>query len=101
MNLEVNLIKHGSGAELQLIGNIDATNAPDVDKLLIDVIGRYDSLVLDMGKLEYVSSAGLRAFKHAYIELRKKGGTLTAKNVGKMVMEVLEVTGFTRLFKFV
>jgi anti-sigma B factor antagonist len=54
-----------------------------------------------MEKLEYVSSAGLRAFKRIYMELRRKGGTLSAKNVDKAIMEVLEVTGFTRLFKFV
>ena len=39
--------------------------------------------------------------KHAYLELRKKGGTLQAKNVNKMVMEVLEVTGFTRLIEII
>ena len=56
---------------------------------------------LDMEKLKYVSSGGLRAFKHAYLELRKKGGTLQAKNVNKMVMEVFEVTGFTRLIEII
>ena len=54
-----------------------------------------------MAKLEYVSSAGLRAFKRAYVDLHRKGGTLSAKNVSKMVTEVFELTGFTRLFKFI
>ena len=54
----------------------------------------------DMSKLEYVSSAGLRAFKRAYMELHRKGGLLSAKNVSKSVMEVFELTGFTRLFRF-
>ena len=99
MSMDISLIKRGNEAELKLNGFIDASNAQEVDDILVQVIQQYDSLVLDMGKLEYVSSAGLRAFKHAYMELRKKGGTLAAKNVNKMVMEVLEVTGFTRLFK--
>jgi hypothetical protein len=34
------------------------------------------------------------------MELRRKGGVLEAKNVSKAVMEVFELTGFTRLFKF-
>ena len=58
-------------------------------------------LLVYMAKLEYVSSAGLRAFKRAYLELHRKGCTLSAKNVGKSVMEVFELTGFTRLFKFI
>ena len=101
MSMEVNLIKHGRNAELQLNGYIDATNAADMEKILVDVSGKFDNLLLDMGKLEYVSSAGLRAFKHAYMDLHRKGGVLSAKNVSKSVLEVFELTGFTRLFKFV
>ncbi len=101
MSLEVNLIKHGSDAELQLIGFIDASNASDTENILDQVVAKYDNVLLDMEKLEYVSSAGLRAFKRAYVELRRKGGTFSAKHVSKMVMEVFEVTGFTRLFKFI
>ena len=101
MSMDISLIKRGNDAELKLDGYIDATNANEVEQVLIDVAGQFDSLTLDMEKLNYVSSAGLRAFKRLYMELRRKGGTLSAKNVNKAVMEVLEVTGFTRLFKFV
>ncbi len=101
MSMEMNLIKHGREGELQFKGFIDAVNAPEVEKVLVDLAGQYDALTLDMGKLEYVSSAGLRAFKRLYLEMRHKGGALYAKNVSRSVMEVLEVTGFTRLFKFV
>ena len=101
MSLNLNLIKHGTTGELQLIGYIDASNAAEVEKIMVDVVSKFDTVLFDMEKLEYVSSAGLRAFKHAYMDMRAKHGTLEAKNVSKNVMEVLEVTGFTRLFKFV
>ena len=101
MNLEINLIKHDNEAELKLSGYIDASNAQDVENILIDVASKFDNVLLDMEKLDYVSSAGLRAFKRLFMELRRKGGTLSAKNINKSIMEVLEVTGFTRLFKFV
>ncbi len=101
MSMNMDLIKHGNDAELKLDGYIDATNAPEVEKILLDVAAKFDNLTLDMEKLEYVSSAGLRTFKLVYMEMRRKSGVLYAKNIGKSVMEVLEVTGFTRLFKFV
>ena len=101
MSMNISLIKSGADAELKLDGYIDATNAADIEKILVDVAARYDNLTLDMDKLEYVSSAGLRAFKHIYMDLRRKGGILYARNVDKAVMEVFEVTGFTRLFKFI
>ena len=101
MSMNISLIKRGADAELKLDGYIDATNAADIEKILVDVAARYDNLSLDMDKLEYVSSAGLRAFKHIYMDLRRKGGILYARNVDKAVTEVFEVTGFTRLFKFI
>ncbi len=101
MSMDISLIKKGSTAELKLNGYIDASNAAEVEKVLLDVAGKFDSICFDMEKLEYISSAGLRAFKRVYMELRRKGGTLSAKNVDKAIMEVLEVTGFTRLFKFI
>ena len=101
MSMKMDLIKRGNEGELKMDGYIDATNAAEVEEVLVDVAGKFDNMLLDMEKLEYVSSAGLRAFKRVYMELRRKGGTLSAKNVDKAIMEVLEVTGFTRLFKFV
>jgi len=101
MTLDVNLVKNGNTAEVQLDGYINAQNANDLYDILGEVVGKFDHVVLDMEKLKYVSSGGLRAFKHAYLELRKKGGTLQAKNVNKMVMEVFEVTGFTRLIEII
>jgi len=100
MSMEVSLIKHGTDAELKLNGYIDAANAVEVESLLVGVAAQFDNLLMDMAKLEYVSSAGLRAFKHVYMDLRRKGGVLTAKNASKSVMEVFELTGFSRLFKF-
>ena len=46
-------------------------NANEVENVLIDVASKFDNLTMDMEKLEYVSSAGLRAFKRLYMELRR------------------------------
>ncbi len=101
MSMDISLIRRGTQGELKLKGYIDAGNAAEVEKILVDTAARFDTIVLDMEKLEYISSAGLRAFKHLYMELRRKGGTLYARHPGPAIMEVLEVTGFTRLFKFI
>ena len=100
MNMQMNLVKRGTEGELQFNGYIDASNAAEVETILLDVASQFDTLILNMENLEYISSAGLRAFKKVYLEMRKKNGMLCAKNVGKSVMEVLEVTGFTRFFRF-
>ncbi len=99
--MEMKLIRRGTTGELHLNGFIDASNSVEVEEVFLDLTDRFDVLIMDMEKLEYVSSAGLRAFKRAYMAMRHKHGTLVAKNVSKAVMEVFEITGFTRLFKFI
>ena len=53
-------------------------------------------LTLDLEKLEYISSAGLRVLLAAHKEMTKKGG-MKLINVNEIVMEVLEITGFTSI----
>ena len=40
--------------------NIDTVTAPDFENELMDEFGKFDSLILDCEKLEYISSSGLR-----------------------------------------
>ena len=51
------------------------------------------SLILDMDKLDYISSAGLRVLLSAQKEMNKKGSMLV-KNVNENIMEIFDVTGF-------
>ncbi len=52
MSMDMNLIKRGTEGELQLIGYIDASNAAEVEKIIVDLVGQFDTLILDMEKLE-------------------------------------------------
>jgi anti-sigma B factor antagonist len=70
-------------------------------KVLDELTERFDDLILNMKELDYISSAGLRLLKRAYMAMRRKNGSLKLKNVNKMVMEVFEVTGFAGLLQFI
>lgn len=99
--LNMKLINRGQEAEIQMVGRLDTTTAPDAEKILTDTAERFDDVILDMAQLEYVSSAGLRALKRAHIIVRRKGGTIQVKNVNKMVMDVFDITGFSGMLKFI
>ena len=99
--LRMKLINRGTEGELQIVGRLDAITAEKAEKALLDMTERFDSLILDVGELEYVSSAGLRTLKRVHIAMRRKGGTLAVKNASRQIMEVFEITGFTRVFKFI
>ena len=99
--LNMKLINRDTEGELQLIGRLDTTTAADAETNMVGVVNRFDTLILDMAQLEYVSSAGLRALKRVHVAMRRKGGTLMVKNVTKPVMEVFEITGFAGMLKFI
>lgn len=74
----------------ELVGRIDTTNAGELDQKLTE-LSETGKVSLDAKKLEYISSAGLRAL----LKLRKKQGELVVKNVSQTVYEIFEVTGFS------
>ena len=50
-------------------------------------------LILDLSKLEYISSAGLRVLLSAHKTMAKQG-SMKLTGVGEIIMEIFEVTGF-------
>lgn len=101
MSLNLNLINRGTEGELVMIGRLDSNTSVEAEKVVMDLTERFDELILNMQDLDYVSSAGLRILKKAFMAMRRKGGSLKLKNVNKMVMEVFEVTGFAGLLQFI
>ncbi len=58
-----------------------------------------DELVLDLEKMPYTSSAGLRAFLDAQQVMEEKDGRVIACGLTEFVMEIFEETGFDRLLE--
>lgn len=95
--MEIKLINRGQEGELVLNGRLDSLTSPEVERIFLQMAERFEKLTLNMGGVEYVSSAGLRIIKRLYMAMTKKNGTLLLINVRKMVMEVFEMTGFAGL----
>lgn len=99
--MTIKLINRDTEGELLLEGRLDATTSPEAEDLILQVVQRFDKLTLNMNQLQYISSAGLRVLKKTYMVMAKKNGTMELSHVNKMVMEVLEMTGFSGLFRIV
>ena len=78
---------------IELVGRLDTTTAPALDKTINEDIGDTKNLVLDIKRLEYISSAGLRVLLSAQKKLQKIG-SMKVINVCEAVMDVFEMTGF-------
>ena len=97
--MTIKLINHGTSGELLLEGRMDSNTAEDALTVMNQVADRFEDLILNFEKLEYISSAGLRNLKLLYVKMQAKGGGITIRRANPMVTEVLEMTGFVCLFK--
>ena len=79
---------------IKLVGRLDTTTAPDLDKTINQDIADVKNLVFDIKGLQYLSSAGLRVLLGAQKKMQKIG-TMKVTNVCEEIMEVFEMTGFS------
>ncbi|HTY24988.1 MAG TPA: STAS domain-containing protein [Desulfomonilaceae bacterium] len=80
-------------------GRIDTVTAPDFEKKMQERITRgANRFVVDLSKLEYISSAGLRSILVAGKSSKATGGELCCCSLQGVVKKVFEVSGFTSLF---
>ena len=76
-------------------GRLDAAQAPRAQEFLDAVTGE---CVLDLGKLEYMSSAGLGVLLRTHKRLMGSGGGLKMVNVNSHINDIFMYSGFDKLF---
>lgn len=91
--MAVEKITNGTEAVLKVSGWLDTQSAPELEQAVAGLDGGIETLVLDLEKLEYISSAGLRQIVAAH---KKMNGKLTLRNVQSDIMSVLTMAGFDK-----
>jgi len=91
--MKIEIKKNAEETIIKIVGRLDTTTAPALDKTINEDIGDAKNLVLDVKDMEYISSAGLRVFLGAQKKMQKIG-SMKVINVCEDVMEVFEMTGF-------
>lgn len=85
---------------IALEGRLDTTTAPELETELKAALPGIVSLTIDMSKLEYISSAGLRVLLSAQ-KIMNKQGEMKIIGVNDVIMEIFEVTGFSDILNIV
>ena len=91
--MTIEIKKNGELTTIDIVGRLDTTTAPALDKTINEDLAQTKHLVLNLKGLEYISSAGLRVLLGAEKKM-KKIGSMKVTNVCEAVMEVFELTGF-------
>lgn len=94
----VSVDQHDGVAVISLDGNLDAVTSPRLDDCLKEQLSQgHERLVLDFGKVGYISSAGLRVILSTLKDARQKGGNVCLAAVQQGVYRVLEMSGLTSI----
>lgn len=89
----INTNKNGEELIIAPVGRIDSITAPEFAKSLEDNLDGIKELIIDFEKLDYISSAGLRVLLSTQ-KTMSKIGNMKLINVGEVIMDVLNITGF-------
>jgi anti-anti-sigma factor len=83
---------------VRLVGDIDVAAATQIVELVdcLTECCRIDSLVIDLGAVTFLDSAGLDAMAQCRRRLDDRGSALVLANVPLTVQELMQKTGGTR-----
>ncbi len=83
--------------EIQVLrpqGRLDSTSSPGLEKQATELIdGGERRLLIDLGGLDYISSAGLRAALAVAKRMNAAGGRLALCSLNPQIAEVFEISG--------
>jgi len=95
--MEITEKKNEGQIILEVSGSVDTVTSPELQSSILTSFQKSKELVLDMSGVPYMSSAGLRALLIGQKTPASKGGTMTVTGVQSTVMQVLEMSGFSKV----
>lgn len=82
----------------KITGRLDGASCAEHEKALKALlVGRVDSIEIDVSELDYVSSAGLRVLLVAAKAAKAKGGKVTLLTPKPATLQVLKISGFDKI----
>ena len=100
--MEVTAVRYADVLVVAVKGRIDYMNAEEFKAALLPHLRNCtaggDQVVLDLSRLEYVSSAGLRVLMIAAKDVRARKGRFVAVALQPVVREIFEISRFTLVF---
>lgn len=77
-------------------GKIDTINAPDFENEIMDEMDKFDSLIINLSELDYISSSGLRVLIAVKKKLNPQNIPVTIK-VNDNIKEIFVISGLDKV----
>lgn len=83
-------------------GFLDAYTVAELEEIFNGLIkSKQYKIIVDLAKLDYISSAGLGTFMAVIDEIRDNGGDIVLIHLSPKIYKVFDLLGFSELFQIV
>lgn len=96
--MDINIKKLKDVTVVEMAGDIDANTAPTVQKEVLPLAQPGSKILLDMTKVPYTSSAGLRLLLSLYRQVTGNNGQLVLVGLSEEIQDTMSITGFLDFF---
>jgi anti-sigma B factor antagonist len=83
---------------VEISGEIDGKTAPAAQEKVVPLTQSGGKLLLDMSKVSYMSSAGLRVLLLLYRQMASNNGQIALVGLSEDIKDTMSVTGFLKFF---
>lgn len=83
--------------QIDVEGRVDTVTSPELQKSILQAFQKGNTIIINLEKVDYISSSGLRALLIGQKTAVSKGGTMKLIHVCEGVMKVFEMTGFAKM----
>jgi anti-sigma B factor antagonist len=86
---------------IKVIGEVDASSSIHLDQSINDATKKSENILVDLRRLEYISSAGLGVFMSYINDLKEKHIKMVLFGLSEKVRHVFQILGLDQLLNIV
>jgi len=99
VNMDFKVTEYKRACVVKGLGRIDSAVAPDIERLLTELIEKNKAIIFDMNDIDFVSSAGWWSIIRVQKELKKRGrDNLILVGLCQNVRESMDLIGILPYF---
>ena len=99
--MTINFEKNGTTLTAKPEGRLDSVTSPEFGQCLEPEMNGMTEVIIDLEKVEYVSSGGLRVLLTVQQEMEDREGTMKVIHVNPQIMQIFDMVGFLVVFTVV
>ena len=92
--MTVTFEKNGTTLTAKPEGRLDSVSSPEFEQRLEPEMNGVAEVIIDLEKVDYVSSGGLRVLLGTQQEMDDRGGTMKVIHVNPQIMKIFDMVGF-------